>query len=235
MAYPHYTPPAGTHPPTSTTYPYGAYHPAAHAAYAAHPQTPGTYAYTPSSYQTGVTSYGWPYPYAWPHPAQQSHTPTPVPQAPTPAAAHPPATPTVTQAPAKPTTFTSYTPSYMRESVAAASSGGATGRGSRKQSTKGLFTKELKSIMYGFGDDRNPASDTVNVMEEILVEYITDVCTSAGNSSRKSRLSIDDLRRALSRPADAKKLARMEELLFMQEDIKRARAQFDDNTNPTEF
>jgi hypothetical protein len=29
--------------------------------------------------------------------------------------------------------------------------------------------------MYGFGDDRNPANDTVNVMEEILIEYITDV------------------------------------------------------------
>jgi transcription initiation factor TFIID subunit 13 len=29
--------------------------------------------------------------------------------------------------------------------------------------------------MYGFGDDRNPANDTVNVMEEILIEFITDV------------------------------------------------------------
>lgn len=29
--------------------------------------------------------------------------------------------------------------------------------------------------MYGFGDDRNPSNDTVNVMEEILIEYITDV------------------------------------------------------------
>jgi len=29
--------------------------------------------------------------------------------------------------------------------------------------------------MYGFGDDRNPATDTVNVMEEILVEFIVDV------------------------------------------------------------
>lgn len=29
--------------------------------------------------------------------------------------------------------------------------------------------------MYGFGDDRNPASDSVNVMEEILIEYIVDV------------------------------------------------------------
>jgi hypothetical protein len=33
----------------------------------------------------------------------------------------------------------------------------------------------VKSLMYGFGDDRNPATDAVNVMEEILVEYITDV------------------------------------------------------------
>ena len=103
--------------------------------------------------------------------------------------------------------------------------------------------------MYGFGDDRNPANDTVNVMEEILVEYIVDVvrnhicpirysrdrpssraqCQTALAPGKKSRLSIEDLRRALSRPADAKKLARMEELLFMQEDIKRARAQFEES------
>lgn len=83
--------------------------------------------------------------------------------------------------------------------------------------------------MYGFGDDRNPANDTVNVMEEILVEFIVDVCQAAGGPQRKTRLSVEDLRRALSRPADAKKLARMEELLFMQEDIKRARAQFEES------
>jgi hypothetical protein len=35
--------------------------------------------------------------------------------------------------------------------------------------------KLVKSLMYGFGDDRNPANDTVNVMEEILIEYITDI------------------------------------------------------------
>ena len=42
-------------------------------------------------------------------------------------------------------------------------------------------------------------------------------------------MSIEDVRRALSRLPDAKKLARMEELLFMQEDIKRARAQFEES------
>jgi transcription initiation factor TFIID subunit 13 len=29
--------------------------------------------------------------------------------------------------------------------------------------------------MYGFGDDRNPANDTVNMMEEILLEFMVDV------------------------------------------------------------
>lgn len=209
MAYPHYTPPAGAHPPTSTTYPYGAYHPTA---YSPHPQTPGAYSYTPSAYQTGVTSYGWPYPYAWP-PTQPAHAPTstttPVS---TTASTHPAVTPTVAQTQPKPTTFTSYTPPYLRESVVAASSGGATGRGSRKQSTRGLFTKEreqpvsshhsslyihvfvVKSIMYGFGDDRNPANDTVNVMEEILVEYIMDVvrsfCTAHYQERNLSILSV---------------------------------------------
>ncbi|KAG2349850.1 transcription initiation factor IID, 18 kDa subunit, partial [Suillus weaverae] len=99
-----------------------------------------------------------------------------------------------------------------------------TGRSRKQANFKGLFSKELKNLMYGFGDDRNPANDTVNVMEEILVEFIADVCQTAGGPQRKTRLSIEDLRRALSRLADAKKLARMEELLFMQEDIKRARA-----------
>jgi len=125
----------------------------------------------------------------------------------------------------RPATYTPYT-SYTREGTSNNTT--TAGRGSKKQSsTKGLFTKELRNLMYGFGDDRNPANDTVNVMEEILVEYIADVCQAAAGPRGKGRLSIEDLRKTLSRPADAKKLARMEELLFAQEDIKRARSQFD--------
>ncbi|KZP19458.1 TFIID-18kDa-domain-containing protein [Athelia psychrophila] len=116
----------------------------------------------------------------------------------------------------------------MKETVAAAASGGAATSRRKQVTHRGVFTKELKSLMYGFGDDRNPGNDTVNVMEEILIEFITDVCHTAAGPGKKVRLSLEDLRRALSRPADAKKLARMEELLFMQEDIKRARAQVPD-------
>ncbi|THU89866.1 TFIID-18kDa-domain-containing protein [Dendrothele bispora CBS 962.96] len=196
-----YYTPAGTQP-TTATYPYGAY--------------------TPYTYQHGA--YQWPYAYTYGVPHQQTParpattTTTATPQ--TAQVATPATASTSTPAPLQRSTPSyTYTPSYTRD----------TGRSTRKQSNlKGLFTKELRNLMYGFGDDRNPANDTVNVMEEILIEYITDVCATAGGPSRKSRLSIEDIRRALSRPADAKKLARMEELLFMQEDIKRARAQFDE-------
>ncbi|KDQ07901.1 hypothetical protein BOTBODRAFT_74581, partial [Botryobasidium botryosum FD-172 SS1] len=94
----------------------------------------------------------------------------------------------------------------------------------KSQSFKGTFNKDLRSLMYGFGDDPNPSPDSVNVMEEILLEYIIDLSQTALRPTRKNRLTLEDIRRALSHPADAKKLARMEELLFMQEDIKRARA-----------
>lgn len=68
-----------------------------------------------------------------------------------------------------------------------------------------------------------------HVSAETQTKHYLGQCQTAGGPQRKTRLSIEDLRRALSRLADAKKLARMEELLFMQEDIKRARAQFEES------
>ncbi|KAM5531208.1 hypothetical protein V8D89_015126 [Ganoderma adspersum] len=223
-----------------TTYPY-AYHPQTPGTYAPHPQQSG--AYPTTSYQayappTAVTSYGaaWPYHgysyYTQQH--QQQHTqpiapkpattatttPAQASTSSTPVATTPAVAPSTAPRPSVPSTYT-FT-SYNRDPS-------LYGRSTRKGSNyRGLFTKELRNLMYGFGDDRNPASDSVNVMEEILIEYIIDVCQVASAGGKKSRLSIEDVRRALSRLPDAKKLARMEELLFMQEDIKRARAQFDE-------
>ncbi|KAI1795785.1 transcription initiation factor IID, 18kD subunit-domain-containing protein [Ganoderma leucocontextum] len=225
---------------TGTTYPYP-YHSQTPGTYAPHPQQSGAYpttSYQPYAPPTAVTSYGaaWPYHgysyYPQQHQQQQTQpiapkpatstttTPAQASTSSTPVTTTPAIAPSVAPRPPVPSTYT-FT-SYNRDPA-------VYGRNTRKGSNyKGLFTKELRNLMYGFGDDRNPASDSVNVMEEILIEYIMDVCQVASGGGKKSRLSVEDIRRAMSRLPDAKKLARMEELLFMQEDIKRARAQFDE-------
>ncbi|KAK4054543.1 hypothetical protein OIV83_001037 [Microbotryomycetes sp. JL201] len=92
-------------------------------------------------------------------------------------------------------------------------------------SKRGLFVKDLAPMMYGFGDT-DPKQDTINVMEEILIEHITDVCTQAARaSSGRGKLKVDDFKFALRH--DTKKLSRVNELLFMNEVISRARGRDD--------
>ncbi|KAK7019348.1 transcription initiation factor TFIID subunit 13 [Favolaschia claudopus] len=134
------------------------------------PHTP--YAQTPGAYpyqNPGAFQYATAWKYAYPYGQQ-----LPAGQA-RPAPATPPAATARTSTPNPPqrsNTFSSYTPSQLRG--------------------------KLKNLMYGFGDDRNPATDTVNVMEEILIEYITDVCQTAGAQTKRARLTIEDLRRTLN-------------------------------------
>lgn len=219
----------------SSSYPY-TYHPSNPYA-PAHPQTAGNYAATPyhSAYPgtAGPSGYSaqWTYPYSYYPPStatsgQAASTPArPAASSVATSAQVATTSATTTAIPAPPQRTASTPTTYT---YAAATS--VIPRSKGKHATyRGMFSKELRNLMYGFGDDRNPSNDTVNVLEEILVEYIIDVCQTALTPGKKSRLSIEDLRRALSRPADAKKLARMEELLFMQEDIKRARAQFEES------
>ncbi|CAE6437402.1 hypothetical protein ACGC1H_004420 [Rhizoctonia solani] len=131
---------------------------------------------------------------------------------------------------------TSTTPRPSAPTTSFVSTVGAAKQPNKKPpALKGTFTKDLRPMMYAFGDHANPAPDTVAVMEEILMDFMMDVCTTAMKKTKRTNIQIDGLREALSHPADVKKLARMEELLFMQEDIKRARAQFsekDDRAAP---
>ncbi|GAA5967226.1 hypothetical protein JCM3765_001742 [Sporobolomyces pararoseus] len=101
----------------------------------------------------------------------------------------------------------------------------------RKLVKKGLFAKDLPPMMYGFGDDYNCAPDTVAVMEELVIDHITDICMQASRiGASRGKVKLDDFRFALRN--DDKKLARLEELLFMQEEIARARRGFE---NPMDY
>lgn len=181
MAY--YTSQTGQHPAASGAYPYSTY---------SYPQTPGAYPYTAGAYPgTAVTGYGaaWPYSYSYYQHQPTSSLPKPVAAQPTVTAGTSTLTPNTQR-----TTFTAYNPTYSRDNSGTSVAGGPSSRAYKKQSNlKGLFTKErtsnpvslgvthnlifvlVRNLMFGFGDDRNPSNDTVNVMEEILVEYIADV------------------------------------------------------------
>ncbi|GAA6050327.1 hypothetical protein JCM3770_002964 [Rhodotorula araucariae] len=102
----------------------------------------------------------------------------------------------------------------------------AKGPAQRRLTKRGLFAKDLGPMMYGFGDE-NPAPDTIAFMEELVVDHITDICMQAHLiSTNRGKVKVDDFRFALRR--DPKKLARLDELLFMQEEIARARRGFED-------
>ena len=51
--------------------------------------------------------------------------------------------------------------------------GGGTedGQGKRKR----LFSKELRCMMYGFGDDQNPYTESVDILEDLVIEFITEM------------------------------------------------------------
>ncbi|KAI9145500.1 transcription initiation factor IID, 18kDa subunit [Paraphysoderma sedebokerense] len=83
-----------------------------------------------------------------------------------------------------------------------------------------LFT--VKKMMYGFGDVINPDADSVECMEDLLMEFITEMCLEASKvSAPRVRVKTEDFLFVLRH--DEKKLARAEELLIMAKDIARAR------------
>ncbi|KAJ3244316.1 Transcription initiation factor TFIID subunit 13 [Chytriomyces hyalinus] len=89
--------------------------------------------------------------------------------------------------------------------------------GSRKR----VFTKDIKQIMYGYGDTFNPADDTVDVMEDILLMFLEDLCTKALKCSTSNRLKLTDLTFVLRK--DPKKLGRVLELITAERELAKAR------------
>ncbi|CAK7348393.1 unnamed protein product [Dovyalis caffra] len=87
------------------------------------------------------------------------------------------------------------------------------------------FSKTISHMMYGFGDDPNPLPETVALVEDIVVEYVTDLAHKAQDiGSKRGKLSVEDFLYVIRK--DLPKLNRCKELLSMQEEIKQARKAF---------
>ncbi|KAK9747633.1 hypothetical protein RND81_02G004500 [Saponaria officinalis] len=91
---------------------------------------------------------------------------------------------------------------------------------------RGVFQKDLQHMMYGYGDDRNPLPETVALVEDIVVEYVTDMVHKAQEfASKRGKLLTDDFLFLLRK--DLPKLNRSTELLAMNEELKQARKAFE--------
>ncbi|XP_062601318.1 transcription initiation factor TFIID subunit 13-like [Saccostrea cucullata] len=91
---------------------------------------------------------------------------------------------------------------------------------------KKIFLKELRCMMYGFGDDRNPYTESVELLEDLVIEYITEMTKKAMEVGRPGRISVEDIIFLIRK--DPKKYSRVKELLMMNEELRKARKAFDE-------
>ncbi|KAE9547549.1 hypothetical protein FO519_009239 [Halicephalobus sp. NKZ332] len=86
--------------------------------------------------------------------------------------------------------------------------------------------RELKTMLYGFGDVKEPNEETLDTLYEIAIEYIIAVCKKAVSINANKKLSLEDIHFLIRR--DDRKFTRVRELLSMSEELKKARKDLDD-------
>jgi len=91
---------------------------------------------------------------------------------------------------------------------------------------KAIFRKELRSMFYGFGGDKNPRDDTLDALVHIVHEYIRDVSLKALEVGKPNQIRLEDVHYLIRR--DQKKFQRVKELLSLSEELKKAKKAFDD-------
>ncbi|XP_059149194.1 transcription initiation factor TFIID subunit 13-like isoform X1 [Physella acuta] len=91
---------------------------------------------------------------------------------------------------------------------------------------KKIFSKELRCMMYGFGDDQNPYTESVDLLEDLVIEYITEMTKKAMEIGRSGRIIVEDIIFLIRK--DPKKYSRVKELLLMSEELRKARKAFDE-------
>lgn len=94
-------------------------------------------------------------------------------------------------------------------------------------SYRGMFSQDLRVMMYGFGDEACPLQQTVDLVEDIVIEYVTCMAHRAGaHAALKGKVGVEDILYLVRK--DQRKWARIKELLEMQAVIKEARKAFEE-------
>lgn len=62
-----------------------------------------------------------------------------------------------------------------------------TGEGGRRR----IFSKELRCMLYGYGDDKNPYTETVDFLEDVVIQFIIDMTHKAMEIGRPGRVQVN--------------------------------------------
>jgi transcription initiation factor TFIID subunit 13 len=104
---------------------------------------------------------------------------------------------------------------------------------------KHYFLKELRVLMYGFGDDKQPYQETVSMngqgkhnlqvelLEQMVVDYIRSMTQQCLQVGKPGKIGLEDIWYLTRR--DPRKFARVKDLLNMSDELKRARRAFDES------
>ena len=60
-----------------------------------------------------------------------------------------------------------------------------------------MFSKELRCMLYGYGDDKNPYTETVDFLEDLVMEFISEMTHKSMEIGRQGRVQVDILSGAI--------------------------------------
>lgn len=87
-----------------------------------------------------------------------------------------------------------------------------------KETKKISFLKEIRLMMYGFGDVNSPRIDTAEVLHNYLIDYLGVLLAKTHSMAKiKGKTKTEDLMYFLKR--DRRKYSRVRNLLAMNEDL----------------
>ncbi|KAK6090816.1 hypothetical protein P3W45_000061 [Vairimorpha bombi] len=95
-----------------------------------------------------------------------------------------------------------------------------------REGKKASFYKEVRMMLYGFGDVSCPRSDTTEVLHNYVIDYLTILLVDTHNMAKlKGKTKTEDLLYCIKR--DRKKYLRVKHLLMTNEELKMARKAFE--------
>ncbi|SCW00241.1 LAFE_0B12552g1_1 [Lachancea fermentati] len=98
---------------------------------------------------------------------------------------------------------------------------------SRKLKKTHLFSKDVSSLMYAYGDVPQPLPESVQCLDELVSSYLVDICMEAFRTAqtvRRNKIKVEDFKFVLRR--DSVKLGRAEELIKLSRIITDAKKLF---------